>query len=60
MIYLYFILELYNKISYFIGTNRLNSTTFVDVLVENFVVETIILKKFSEEEVNSLSKICVI
>ncbi len=27
-------LELYNKISYFIATNRFNSTAFVDVLVE--------------------------
>lgn len=51
--YLHFILELYDEIRYFIGTNTVKR---LDVLVKKLLGRRIQLKQFSEEEVNSLLK----
>ena len=56
-VYLHFMLELYNEIRYFIGTNNVKR---LDVLVEKLLGRAIQLKQFTEEEVNSLLKIFVL
>ena len=51
--YLHFMLELYSKNSYLIGTNSHNTRR----ISRKIVKENSILKQFTEEEVNSLFKI---
>ena len=51
--YLHFMLELYNRNSYLTGTNTVNTRR----ISRKIVKENLILKQFTEEEVNSLFKI---